>query len=109
MEAYSLNNMIRGWFIVNFEPSVLKTSEYEVGVKKYRRGDKEDRHYHLEADEITVIVSGAVKMDGIHYKENDIIVIRKGKSTDFECLSDEAVTVVVKTKSVAGDKYIDTI
>ena len=104
MKVESLKNMLKGWFIGNFSPSMLD-ADFEVGVKKYKKGDKEEKHYHKEAIEFTVIVTGIVKMNGVIYKEDDIIQIDKDEVTDFECIED-TITVVVKTSSVKGDKYI---
>lgn len=104
MKLHNLENMVRGWFIGNFEPT-LHNADFEVGIKKYKTGDKEENHYHKLSKEFTVIVSGVVKMNDTIYKENDIIQIDEYVETDFECLED-AVTVVVKTKSIKGDKYI---
>ena len=39
MEKHNLNEMIGGWFIGNFEPSLLKTDNVEVAVKNYNAGD----------------------------------------------------------------------
>ena len=75
MKKANLNDMINGWFVGNFEPTLLKTNDVEVAVKKYKKGDYEDKHYHKIAMEITVVIKGRVKMNGIEYKENDIIVI----------------------------------
>ena len=44
-------------------------------------------------------------MNDAHYGPGDIIMIEPGEATDFEALSD-VTTVVVKTPSVAGDKYL---
>jgi quercetin dioxygenase-like cupin family protein len=101
----NLKDMIGGWFVGDFEPSVLKTKDFEVGVKKYAAGDKEDRHVHKVATEFTVIVSGKVKMNSVVHSEGDIVTIDPNVSTDFEALED-TVTIVVKTPSVSGDKYI---
>lgn len=103
MKIHNLENMIKGWFIGNFEPTLYNT-DFEVGIKKYKSGDKEPKHYHKLAKEFTVIISGIVKMNNIIYKENDIIQIDEFDETDFECIED-AITVVIKTKSVDGDKY----
>lgn len=100
----NLNEMVKGWFVGDFEPSVLKTNQFEVAVKKYKKGDKENRHVHKIATEITVIVEGEVKMNNEIYKTNDIIIINPNEDTDFECLKD-TTTVVVKTPSILGDKY----
>ncbi len=100
----NLRDMIGGWFIGDFEPSVFRTKEFEVAIKKYSAGDKEPRHMHKVAVEFTVIVSGRVKMNSEEYGEGDIICIIPNESSDFEVLED-TVTVVVKKPSVAGDKY----
>lgn len=105
MNKYSLNEMIRGWFCGNFEPSIIKSKNFEVGIKRYKAGDKEESHYHKLAQEITVIVAGHVRMNGVEYGPDDIVVIGKFESTDFEALTD-AVTCVVRDGSFAGDKYL---
>ena len=69
----NLDEMIRGWFIGNFEPSMLKTDDVEVAVKEYKKGDKEAAHYHKIATEITVITKGRVRMFDKEWEEGDII------------------------------------
>ena len=56
----NLDAMIGGWFVGDFEPSVIRTKDFEVAVKKYKAGDKEARHIHKVATELTVIISGKV-------------------------------------------------
>ena len=97
--------MIGGWFIGDFEPSAWKTDLFEVAVKEYKAGDKEQKHLHKIAIEFTVIVRGKVKMNSIEYSEGDIIQIDPGNYTDFEAIED-TITVVVKQPSVKGDKYL---
>ena len=46
MKVAKLDDMIKGWFVGNFEPTLLKTNDVEVAVKRYKKGDYEDRHYH---------------------------------------------------------------
>lgn len=106
MKVGNLENMFRGWFVGNFEPSLLKTNDVEVAVKKYKAGDYEEAHYHKIATEITVIVSGEVEMNGIHYKENDMIVMEPYDKTDFRAVSD-AVNVVVKIPGANDDKFVE--
>lgn len=104
MKSYRLDDMTKGWFVGNFEPAVLKTEAAEVAVKSYVAGTVEPRHYHKVAPEVTLIVSGSVRMNEERYGAGDIILIEPGEATDFEALSD-VTTVVVKLPSVAGDKY----
>ena len=105
MDINKINNMIGGWFIGNFEPSLMKTNEFEVAVKTYKRGDYEESHFHKVATEFTVIVKGKVKMMGKEYLEGSIITIHPMESTDFLALSD-STTVVVKTPCVPNDKFL---
>ncbi|MBT0819859.1 hypothetical protein KJQ67_01295 [Campylobacter lari] len=108
MEVFSLQDMIRGWFVGNFDPSVIKTDLVEVGVKHYKKDDYEDKHYHKIATEITVIIEGKVQMGNKIYTKNDIIVIYPKESTDFKALED-TITVVVKIPGANEDKYIGEI
>ena len=105
MKIAKLDDMVKGWFVGNFNPTLLKTNDVEVAVKEYKKGDKEEKHYHKIATEITIIVSGRVKMNGIEYSKGDIIVIEPNEVTDFEALED-TVNTVVKFPGVNNDKYI---
>ena len=104
MNIYNLNDMIKGWFVGNFEPAVLKTEQFEVAIKKYKANEREKAHYHKVAKEITVIVSGKVVMNGVEYSENDIILLDENDATDFYAVTD-VITVVVKMPSAINDKY----
>ena len=105
MRCEKLNDMVRGWFVGNFEPSLYKTNDVEVGVKEYKKGDYEEWHYHKIATEITVIVSGCVQMNDKKYSKGDVIVIEPGEGTDFKALTD-TVTAVVKLPGANNDKYV---
>ena len=105
MKVFKLTDMVKGWFVGNFEPSVIKTSLVEVAVKKYKKGEFEPIHYHKVATEITVIVSGEVVMNGQVYKEGQFLYIEPNLSTDFLALTD-VVTTVVKLPGAVGDKYL---
>jgi quercetin dioxygenase-like cupin family protein len=106
MKREKLENMKGGWFIGNFNPSLLKTNTCEVAVKSYKKGDCEKTHYHKIAVEYTVIARGRVKMNGIEYRAGDIIVMEPNESSDFECLEDGTINVVVKIPGANNDKYI---
>jgi len=105
LRVEDLNGMVGGWFVGNFSPSVLQSKNFEVAVKRYRAGDSEQMHCHRLATEITLIVSGEVRMNGGIYRADDIIVLDPGEWTDFTALTD-VVNVVVKTPSLCGDKYL---
>ena len=108
MKREKLENMKGGWFIGNFNPSLLKTNACEVAVKSYQNGDYEEAHYHKIAVEYTVIIRGRVKMNNVEYHAGDIIIMDQNECSDFECLEDGTVNVVVKIPGANNDKYIIT-
>jgi hypothetical protein len=105
MKQYQLSNMKGGWFIGDFEPTMLRTQAFEAACKQYRAGDSEPRHIHRVGTEITLIVTGRVIMHGKTYSTGDVVVLEPGESSDFHVLKD-TVTVVLKMPSVPGDKYL---
>ena len=107
MKTAKLEDMVKGWFIGDIEPSLHKTQDVEVAVKTYRRGDYEESHLHKIATEYTVIISGRVRMNGVEYSKGDIIVMEPGEATDFACLEEGTVNVVVKLPGAKNDKYLE--
>ncbi len=105
MKIAKLDDMTKGWFIGNFEPTLFKTNDCEVAVKSYHAGEHEDRHYHKIATEYTVVIKGKVRMFNRMFEERDIIVVEPGESTDFTAMTD-AVNVVVKIPGANDDKYL---
>jgi quercetin dioxygenase-like cupin family protein len=104
MKKNKLEDFIGGWFVGNFEPSLYKTEDVEVCVKKYKKGDYDGLHHHKIATEITCILEGEVEMKGKKYKKGDIITISPLESTDFKALTN-AMNVVVKIPGATNDKY----
>lgn len=105
MKVFQLDDMVKGWFVGNFNPTVLSTNDVEVAVKKYKAGDYESSHYHKVATEITVITDGQIKMNGVAYGSGSIIVIEPNQATDFLALTD-VTTTVVKYPGANNDKYL---
>lgn len=105
MNTGKLEDMFKGWFVGDFNPSLLRTEACEVAVKTYKAGDAEVLHHHKVATEVTLILSGRVRMCGKEWGEGDIIVLEPGEATDFLAITD-AVNVVVKTPGARNDKYL---
>lgn len=105
MQSFDLADMVKGWFVGGFAPTAYQTQDCEVAVKHYAAGDHEGAHYHKVATEITVIVSGRVRMCGQEWGPGAIVVLSPGDVTDFEALTD-ATNVVVKLPGALNDKYV---
>jgi hypothetical protein len=105
MRTARLEDMTKGWFVGNFTPTLFNTNDVEVAVKEYKKGQKEARHHHKIATEITVVISGKIRMNDIVYSKGDIIVMYPNEATDFEALED-TVNAVVKIPGANNDKYL---
>lgn len=105
MKVIKLNTMKNGWFMGNFEPSVLKTENFEVGIMSHTKGEKWPKHYHAKADEYNVLMQGKMIIQNTELNAGDIFVIEKMEIADPIFLEDCKV-LVVKVPSVPGDKII---
>ncbi|MFM0608133.1 hypothetical protein PQR05_26735 [Paraburkholderia sediminicola] len=105
MNSAKLDDMVKGWFVGAFAPTAFSTENCEVAVKRYKAGEKEAAHYHKVATEVTLVLSGKVRMAGKEWGEGDIVVLEPGDVTDFEAVTD-AVNVVVKTPGALNDKFV---
>jgi hypothetical protein len=104
MKHARLADMVKGWFVGDFDPSVLRSRDCEVAVRHYAASDRETMHHHRIATEITVVVTGRVRMFGHDWEAGSIVVAEPNDATEFEALADTTV-VVVKLPSAPGDKY----
>ena len=105
MKKYSIGDFKGGWFIGDFEPTILRTKDFEISIRHYKAGDEEEKHVHRVADEYTVVIVGTVEMNDVEYKEKDVVLIEKGEVVKFRVITD-AITIAVKVPSIIGDKYI---
>lgn len=101
-----MKDMIGGWFVGDFEPSVIRTKEYEVGYKCHKKGEEWPTHHHKIATEITYVILGKINIQGQIFEAGDIFVLEPNEIADPTFLED-CCLVVVKTPSVIGDKYIE--
>jgi hypothetical protein len=104
MRHARLSDMLGGWFIGNFAPTLHRCAACEVAIKHYRAGESEGQHHHRIAIETTAIVLGSVRMLGRQWHAGDLVVVEPGEATTFEAFTD-AIIVVIKQPSVPGDKY----
>jgi mannose-6-phosphate isomerase-like protein (cupin superfamily) len=105
MDIYKLKNMVKGWFVGDFEPSAFKTKDFEVCYRIHPAGEEWDHHYHKEAVEINLLISGKMTMLDQTLSSGDVFVVNPYEIADPVFIEDCAI-VCVKTPSVIGDKYI---
>lgn len=104
MKVYKSQDMVGGWFIGNFKPSVLKTDLFEVSFKKHKKGEIWDIHYHKIATEYNYLINGRMRVLGKDLFSGDIFVINPFEIVDPTFVEDCEI-ITVKTPSAVGDKY----
>lgn len=104
MNISKIDDYLRGWFIGDFSPSVLKTTEFEVGLIRHTKGEMWPAHYHKESIEYNVLVTGKMVVKGKELNSGDVFVFDKGEIADPVFLEDCTV-VCVKVPSIPSDKF----
>jgi hypothetical protein len=99
-----LSNMKGGWFIGDFEPSIERRQDFEVGYKLHRKGEAWPKHIHKIATEITVLLRGKMQIMGQILESGTIFAIYPHEVADPEFLED-CEMIIIKFPSVIGDKY----
>tara|TARA_R110000803_G_scaffold106599_2_gene174704 strand:+ start:1797 stop:2117 length:321 start_codon:yes stop_codon:yes gene_type:complete len=105
MKIDKIEDMIGGWFIGDFNPSVLKTKDFEVCYKTHHAREVWDNHYHKVATEINYLIRGEMTLSGTKLTQGDIFTIYPNEVAIPEFLTD-CELIVVKTPSIIEDKYI---
>lgn len=105
MKLTKLSEFTNGWFLGNFTPSLFKSEDFEVCVKNFKKGDIEAAHFQKVATEVTVVLSGLVRMGNHILQVDDILTIYKDEVCDFEALSDCKV-LGIKFPSLPDDKVL---
>ena len=96
---------IRGWVIGNFNPSIKKIKEYEIALLLHKKGEIWDFHYHKEAIEINILLTGKMLLNNIEIVQNEIFIIQKNIIACPFFLEDCNI-LCIKIPSVPGDKII---
>lgn len=105
MEVRDISEFTEGWFIGDFEPTMLKTADFEVGVKFFAKGDTELLHKQIAATEFTVVISGDIQMNGKKFSRGQIVRIDPGEPADFLALTDVSL-LCLKTPSIPADRVV---
>ena len=105
MKIDSLEKFTRGWIIGDFEPSVLRTTDFEVGILHHNKGEYIAPHRHDIATEYNVLVSGHMLVNGKDIRPGDVFILSPTEVVSPTVL-EESIVVVVKTPSIPNDKHI---
>jgi mannose-6-phosphate isomerase-like protein (cupin superfamily) len=104
MKIKNIQDMKRGWLIGDFEPSILQTKDFEVGILTHKKGEFWSAHLHKESEEYNLLLDGKMEINGVLIEPGTIFIIEKNEISKPEFLEDCRV-LVVKVPSLPGDKY----
>lgn len=105
MKRKKLNDFVRGWFIGNFEPSLLKTEDFEVGIRCFKKGEKADAHYHKQGREYNCLISGKMTMHGEEINAGELYVIEPWEVANPVFLED-CMVMAIKIPGAPNDKFV---
>lgn len=104
MKVFNIDDMKGGWFVGDFDPSILRTDKFEVGLHQHKKGDDTHDHYHKQSTEINVIIKGKMIVNGRYLSSGDIFVFEPYTVSEAEFLEDTDL-IVVRDASNPTDKY----
>jgi dTDP-glucose pyrophosphorylase/mannose-6-phosphate isomerase-like protein (cupin superfamily) len=103
-QIWDIDQFIRGWFIGDFTPSIVRTNLFEIAMLTHKKDERWDYHYHMVADETNVLIKGSMKINNKIIKTGDIFVIGKNQVTCPQ-FDEDCNVLCIKVPSVIGDKY----
>tara|TARA_B100000989_G_scaffold290181_1_gene262978 strand:+ start:1339 stop:1668 length:330 start_codon:yes stop_codon:yes gene_type:complete len=104
MKKFKLDDMKGGWFVGNFEPSVMKAN-FEVGIHRHKKGEFHQDHFHKKGIEVNVMRKGKLKLNDEVFEPGDIFILYPYEVSQVEYLTDVELTVV-RNISDPDDKYM---
>ena len=105
MKNYRIEDFTKGWILGDFEPVIVKSKDFEMGMKFFGPGDTEPAHFQVIATEITLVASGEVTINGSKFSSGDVIVIEPGEVANFRSET-ESKLFCIKFPSLPNDKKL---
>jgi len=104
MKVSKLSDFSNGWFIGDFEPTLLKTSQFEVAHHKYIKGYKGIPHTHKVSTEYNYVISGKLIASGEEVNSGEIFTYFPNEVSDVTFLEDTDL-IIIKSPSIPNDKF----
>ena len=104
MKLSNIKDMTRGWFIGDFEPSILRTKDFEVGVLIHKKGEVWPKHYHALSTEYNLLLEGSMTIQNTLINSGDIFILDPMEIAD-PIFHEDCRVLCIKVPSVPGDKH----
>lgn len=106
MDIHKLADFVGGWFIGDFQPTLLRTPDFEIAWKMHTRREGVEPHYHRQVIEYNLLAHGSMTVNGIRLEERDLFVLHPGERADIEIHTEQVHVVCVKVPSIPADKEL---
>lgn len=100
----NIKSYTNGWFIGNFEPSLLKTKDFEIAHHFYPKDFVGEHHTHKVAMEYNYIISGKLNASGNILGNGDIFIYEPFDISNVIFIEDTNL-IIIKVPSIINDKY----
>lgn len=102
-EFYDILGFKNGWIMGNFEPSILKTPEFEVCVIEHAAGEVSVPHYHTSSTEYNVVLKGRLEVNGQILTKGQIFVYYTNEVSNVRFIENSEL-LVIRVPSAPHDK-----
>ena len=106
MKIVNFSNFKGGWLVGDFEPSLFKRKDIEVGVHHIKKGYISDGHFHINSNEYNLLIKGSVlnTITKVIHNEGEIIIFEPKDRSNLEFLED-TIILVIRDASDPKDKF----
>ena len=102
----NIDNFTMGWLVGNFNPSLIRSYDIEVGIKHLTKHTHIEKHYQKISTEYNYIATGSLFVNGQLLSQGDIFIYEPKEVTEITVLED-SIVVVIKTPSLGyNDKVV---
>lgn len=105
MKIHNIKDFKNGWMIGNFEPTMLKTENFEIAHHHYCADFVSQPHIHKVATEYNYILKGLLEIEGQLLESGKIFVFEPGEFKQVRFIYDTDL-IIIKTPSIPTDKYL---
>lgn len=102
----NLKDFHRGWFIGNFEPSLVRTEDFEIAVQEHKKGDIIDPHYQLTATEYNCVLFGSILVNNTILSKGDFFIFKPMEPCNIKIIEDVTILCVKMPSAGPADKVV---
>jgi len=95
MKSFHLDNMVNGWFLGNFIPTVTNWKKGEIAIKSYQTNHIESSYCHSDAYKIYVVLSGKIMINNNLLTKDSVALINPKEDMSLVSLTNSKVLLII--------------